>query len=92
MSVTDHPCKGLSAAAIAAFEQIAIGQPPTATTRTLRMLRRRELIAFAGMKVVGRDRFGAIELPEYFVPIPVHYQWCTWASEQPDLDDEGPDT
>ena len=34
------------------------------------------LITPAGEKVLGRDAFGPITIPEYEMPIPVHMQWC----------------
>lgn len=41
MTMTDHPCKGMTKAQIAAFERIAINQPHGATHKTLVALRER---------------------------------------------------
>ncbi len=34
-------------------------------------------------KVLGRDGFGEIAIAQYEMPIPVHYQWCSYWTEQP---------
>lgn len=83
--MTDHPCKGRSKVQITAFEAIATGQEPPPRQRTINALLNSGLIELAGMRKIGEDRFGAIELPEYQVPIPIHIQWCRWAAETIDL-------
>lgn len=84
--MTDHPCKGLTKAQREAFERIAVNQEPMATHKTLLALRAKGLIGYTD-KVVGRDALGKITVPEWFVPLHVHYQWCNWCSEQPDNQD-----
>lgn len=81
--MTDHPCAGMTKAQRQAFEQIAINQQPMATHKTLLALREKGLIGYTD-KVVGRDALGKITIPEWFVPIHVHMQWCEWCSEQPE--------
>lgn len=81
--MTDHPCKGLSKAQREAFEQIAISQPPRATHKTLISMRQKGLIDYVDREI-GRDALGKIVVPEWFVPLPIHMQWCEWCSEQPD--------
>ena len=81
--MTDHPCKGMTKRQREAFEAIAISQPPMATHKTLMALRKRGLIDYTN-DTIGRDALGAITVPRWFVPLPVHAQWCEWASEQPD--------
>lgn len=49
---------------------------PLMSARTREALLNAGLIVLVGRKIVGRDRFGAITLPEYEMPIPVHMQWC----------------
>lgn len=78
--MTDHPCKGMTKAQRAAFEQITINERPTASHKTLLALRNAGLIDYRD-KVVGRDALGLITVPEWFVPLPVHIQWCEWCSE-----------
>lgn len=78
--MTDHPCKGMTKAQREAFERIAINQPPDATHKTLKALRAKGLIDYVD-KVVGRDALGSITVPEWFVPLPVHAQWCEWCHE-----------
>lgn len=86
--MTDHPCKGLSKKAISAFEQIAIGEAlPRAHSKTLDSLLAKGLILRGRDKVLGRDALGKITVPQYFVPLPVHMQWCEWCSEQPFTED-----
>lgn len=73
MKKTKHPCAGMGKASVAAFEQIATGValPPMAR-RTAAALLNKGLIDRGPEKTLGRDRFGAITIPQYFVPIPVH--------------------
>lgn len=48
-------------------------------------LLRSGLIVELPRKTVGRDRFGAITLPQYDMPTSVHMQWCdAMAAECPD--------
>lgn len=71
----------MSAAAVEAFERIAISQPPLCRKTTLDGLLARGLIV-RGPDVIRKDAFGEYAVPTYEVPLPVHYQWCTWAGEQ----------
>lgn len=82
--MTDHPCKGRSAAQIDAFEAIAVNGAPSCKPATLAALESAGLIVRAGSSTVGKDAFGAVTVPAYVVPLPVHMQWCAWAAEQPD--------
>lgn len=86
--MTDHPCKGMTKAQIAAFERIAINQYHEAPHKTLMALRQRGLIDYQN-EVVGRDALGKITVPRWFVPLPIHMKWCEWASEQPDQSTSG---
>lgn len=36
-------------------------------------------------QTIGVDRFGTIRIPTYHVPLWVHYAWCVWCSEQPEV-------
>lgn len=85
--MTDHPCKGLSKAARKAFEAISINQPPRCAQKTLDLLLERGLIERAPDRIVAQSALGPIVVKDYRVPLPVHYQFCTWASEQPGMDD-----
>lgn len=87
MTMREHPCKGMTKAQRAAFEQIAINQHPYATHKTLKALREKGLIDYREI-TIGRDALGKITVPEWFVPLPVHAQWCAWCSAQPDADGE----
>ena len=82
--MTDHPCKGMTKAQRAAFERIAVNQSHGANHKTLLALRGAGLVDYKN-RVVGRDALGAITVPDWCVPLPVHAQWCQWCSEQPEL-------
>lgn len=84
--MTKHPCAGMTTAQKRDFELIAIGQRPRGGYKTIAPLKERGVIIDAGHRLVGSDRFGDMFIPEWTVPLPVHEQWCRWASEQ-NLDD-----
>lgn len=80
---TEHPCKGMTKRQREAFEQIATGEAlPRAMPITLQRLQTNGLIERGPDKVLGRDALGVISIPQYYVPLPVHAQWCQWCSEQ----------
>lgn len=88
-SRTKHPCAGMTRFQRAVFERIAINDPPAFQhVKALQALLDKGLIGRGPDRVLGRDRFGEIKVPDYFVPLPIHYQWCRWASEQPDVEEE----
>ena len=87
MTKTKHPCAGMTKVQRAAFERVAINEEPLAWGKTIDRLLERGLIQRGADRVLGRDRFGVIALPTYFVPIPVHMQFCKWASENVTEDD-----
>lgn len=80
--MTDHPCKGMTPAQRRDFERIAIGQQPLGGWRVTAKLVDRGLVVKATAKRVGVDAFGPIMVPDWFVPLAVHAQWCAWCSEQ----------
>jgi hypothetical protein len=65
-----------------AFERIAINHPHQATHKTLVTLRKAGLVDYEN-EVIGGDALGKITVPRWYVPLPVHMQWCEWAGEQP---------
>jgi hypothetical protein len=79
--MVEHPCKGMTKAQIAAFERIAVNEPNGANHQTLVKLRERGLIDYE-TDVVGRDALGPISVPRWFVPLPIHAQWCEWCSQE----------
>lgn len=79
--MTDHPCKGMTPAQRRDFELIATGQRPKGGYLTLRRLKARGLVEDAPPKILKSTRFGDIEIAQWQVPIPVHMQWCQWATE-----------
>lgn len=82
--MTDHPCKGMTPSQIEVFEQVATGNAlPAAHRKTLAKLEGRGLIERSDDKQLG-DRMGKFAIPQYFVPLLIHWQWCQWCSEQPE--------
>lgn len=80
--MTRYFVAGLSRPQREAFEQIAIGDGlPRANKKTLVKLLERGLIERGEDKVLGRDCFGSITIPQYYVPIPIHKAWCGWCSQ-----------
>jgi hypothetical protein len=79
--VTEHPCQGMTKAEIAAFEAIAINRPPHCSKLTLERLIARGVIERYGKKANFRDGLPSI-ITDFDVPLPVHIQWCEWASER----------
>ena len=71
--MTEHPCRGMTRAEIAAFEAIAINRSPHCSKRTFEKLLSRGVIEKFEKKSLFDD---------YFVPLPIHIQWCEWASER----------
>ena len=86
--MTDHPGKaaGCTKRQIEVFEQIAAGQQRE-WSKSIEALIAKNLVA-KDYEVVGRDHFGEITVPRYYIPLPIHIQWCQWASEQPDTIEE----
>jgi hypothetical protein len=81
--MTDHPCKGLTKTQREAFERIAINQFPRCPQSTLDALLKRGVIECTNE--ARRDALGSYLVQNYYVPLPVHAQWCEWASEQPEF-------
>jgi hypothetical protein len=80
--MTQHPCKGMSAAAIKAFEAVATGDAlPSCNRKTMANLVKRGVVVKGEDKVL-RDEFGSFAIPQYYVPLQVHIAWCAWCSEQ----------
>ena len=81
--MTDHPCKGMTKVQIAAFERIAINQLPQCGWKSIDALLKAGVID-RGEDEVRRDAMGVYRIPNFFVPLGVHMQWCDWCSEQPE--------
>jgi hypothetical protein len=69
--------RDLTPAQEAAFERIAINEEPQCSRKTIAALKSAGLIA-EYEEVIGADAFGAIIVPCYEVPTPVHIEWCAW--------------
>ena len=80
-----HPAKAAkcSKRQIEAFEQIGAGvsSPSGYAASVFESLLAKGLIEICGVKTLGRDYFGKIQIPEFQQPLPVHMQWCQWCSE-----------
>lgn len=73
-----HPCASMTLNQRKVFEQIAVGnEAPRASEKTLAALERRGLIVRGNDKIVSPR----VRVATWFVPIPIHMQWCKWASE-----------
>ncbi len=81
MSRTRHPCAGLTRRQREVFEQIAVNQCDGHHPKTIATLRAEGLIVRVADRVLGEDRFGAIMVPNYAVPLPIHARWCAWCAE-----------
>jgi hypothetical protein len=73
-----HPCAGMTPAQLRDFELIAINQRPLGGYRTIDALKARGLVADGPARWLGRDQFGDITVPTWYVPIHIHMQWCVW--------------
>jgi hypothetical protein len=78
--MTEHPCKGMTKSQREAFERIATNQFPACKWPTLDALMQAGLIE-RGPDDTRRDAMGIYYIPSFFVPLPVHAQWCAWCSE-----------
>lgn len=79
--MTDHPCKNLTTAQCEAFERIAVNQFPACTWPTIDALLKAGVIE-QGESETRRDAMGVYHIPSFYVPLPIHAQWCEWCSEQ----------
>lgn len=77
----DHPCKGMTKAQVAAFEAIAINEIPQNGWNSIDKLIERGVIE-RGPNETRRDAMGVYSIPSFFVPLPIHHQWCQWCSER----------
>lgn len=73
--------RGLTAVQLRVFEAIATGHDEGHPGKTLKSLIAKGLIVSPGMRIVGQDRFGLVEVPVYDVPVSLHIEWCMWCSE-----------
>jgi hypothetical protein len=80
--MTEHPCAGMSKAEISAFEAFAINRLPRCSKKTIEELLARGVIATGEKKLDFHDGLPPSVVPDYYVPLPVHMQWCAWASER----------
>lgn len=85
MSASKHPARalGLTKRQVEVFEMIAIGNElPRCHPHILEKLERYGLIRRGPDRRLRSDTFGAVLVPSYFVPLPVHAQWCAWCDEK----------
>jgi hypothetical protein len=80
--MSEHPCEGMTKAEIAAFEAIAINLRPNCSKKTIEKLLARGVIANEERNLHFGDGLPPVAVDDYFVPLPIHYQWCQWASER----------
>ena len=70
--------RNLPQAQAAVFEQIAVNNDGGHNPNTIKALLRKGLIAQT------EERSGPFVTFRYYVPIPIHMEWCRWCSEQPE--------
>ena len=81
MTKPKHP--GTTPAERRVLDAIGCGDScPPMTARTRDAMLRKGLIHKVGERELGRDRFGAISLPVYEMPIPIHMVWCKAVAEE----------
>lgn len=61
------------------FEQIATGNDKGHPQRTLDSLERR---GYIGSELQYLSGFPPVAVCRYYVPIPVHMEWCKWCAER----------
>lgn len=81
--MTDHPCQGMTQAQREAFERIAVNQQPECKWDTIDALIDARVIE-RGPSETRKDAMGVYHIPSFFVPLPIHAQWCQWCSERPE--------
>lgn len=75
-----HPCAGMTKAQRELFERLAIGMDGPMHPKSIAALKEKGLVERGPDKVLGSDRFGVIAVPDYYVPLDIHRQWCEWCS------------
>lgn len=83
MSGPKHP--GRTKAQRDALDRIGGGDKfPPMSRQTRDALLRDGLIVKVGEKTLGKDRFVAIRIPQYEMPVSVHYAWCQAMAGDPE--------
>jgi hypothetical protein len=80
--MAQHPCHGMTQAETKAFEAIAINLKPRCSRKTLARLLARGVIMKKDNRVAFRDGLPPSNVEEYYVPLPIHMQWCEWAGQR----------
>ena len=79
-----HP--GRTAAQKRVLDQMGCGEVlPRAKRQTLDRMVDEGLIVRLADRIVGRDGFGLITLPQYEMTISTHYAWCSYWAKHADL-------
>ncbi|WP_213740413.1 hypothetical protein [Bradyrhizobium sp. dw_411] len=81
LKMVRHPCDGLMRAETKAFEAIAINLKPRCSVGTLTRLVERGLIVRQERRIAFGDGLPAAIVDEYYVPLPIHIQFCEWAAD-----------
>lgn len=76
-----HP--GTTKAERRVLDEIGCGQSQPRMTPGLQdSMLRKGLIVITGYQTLGKDAFGAIKVPNFEMPIPIHMQWCNAMAAQ----------
>ena len=86
----EHPCAGMTKSQVETFERLAVGITPPATKGTWLALEDRGVIQ-RGPDLIRHDAFGEYRIPQWQVPIHIHFQWCAWCAENVKDDKEKKD-
>lgn len=65
------------------FEQIAVNNDGGHHPKTVASLLKKGLIGVTRECLRGSP---SVVIERYFVPTPIHIEWCNWCSDQPDAD------
>lgn len=75
--MTDAPHPGKTKAQRRVLDAIGCGDfLPPMSARTRDALLKAGLICKSEPIAIGKDRFGVIKIPQFYMPLPVHIQWC----------------
>lgn len=64
------------------LDLIGAGQEAGHVDTVCKRLEKQGLIVKLGMKTIGKDCFGPIQIPAYEMPIAAHIEWCQICSEE----------
>ena len=80
--MTDHPCKGMTAAQRRWFEAIATGTHGSlAPKKVMAALLEKGVVEHTGQREISPGPM-VVTIQDYAIPLGLHAQWCAWCAEQ----------